>query len=81
MSGFVDRIAPHLMNQSKPLPSANILIAFRNTIRVSADILIASADTLIVVKKKKRKAGIHGVALLLRVIFYCDNVTKKLFLW
>ena len=35
---------------------ANILIAFRNTIRVSADILIASADTLIVVKKKKRKA-------------------------
>ena len=26
---------------------ANILIAFRNTIRVSADILIASADTLI----------------------------------
>ena len=35
---------------------ANILIAFRNTIRVSADILIASADTLIVVKKEKRKA-------------------------
>ncbi len=34
---------------------ANILIAFRNTIRLSADILIASADTLIVVKKKKRK--------------------------
>ena len=56
MSGFVDRIEPHLMNQSKLLPSANILIAFRNTIRVSADILIASADTLIVVKKKKRKA-------------------------
>ncbi len=42
MSGFVDRIEPHLMNQSKLLPSANILIA--------------SADTLIVVKKKKRKA-------------------------
>ena len=35
---------------------ANILIAFRNTIRLSADILIASADTLIVVKKEKRKA-------------------------
>lgn len=35
MSGFVDRIEPHLMNQSKLLPSANILI---------------------VVKKKKRKA-------------------------
>lgn len=34
----------------------NILIAFRNTIRLSADILIASADTLIVVKKEKRKA-------------------------
>ena len=35
---------------------ANIFIAFRNTIRLLADILIASADTLIVVKKEKRKA-------------------------
>ena len=34
----------------------NILIVFRNTIRLSADILIASAETLIVVKKEKRKA-------------------------
>lgn len=40
----------------KSTANANILIAFRNTIRLSADILIASADTLIVVKKEKRKA-------------------------
>lgn len=40
----------------KSTANANILIAFRNTIRLSADILIVSADTLIVVKKKKRKA-------------------------
>ena len=53
---------------------ANILIAFRNTIRVSADILIASADTLIVFLNRIRKIEYEGGRLFSVSCFFCCHI-------
>ena len=61
-------------------PPANILSAFENTIRLSADILIASARTLIVfVSATNRAATKRKHTPLLSLFFCCHIVTLSHF--
>ena len=61
-------------------PPANILSAFENTIRLSADILIASADALIVFVSATNKAATKRKHTSLpSFVFCCHAVTSSHF--